>query len=412
MALTYHHVTVAGAGDNSGDSWANAMALADWVTDMGSMAAGDVFWVAGGTYTLTGNVAPAADGTSTDLIFMVGVKSTTTNEGAAVVAADIAYGEDRPLIVAAANDFNFDNFIRMSGFKVETTDAAGFGVDTVGMIDNCSSFNSSGTASRLAIDVSSNSAIINCDGCSINGTAINTSGSFEASVLFNYAHDSLRGIHCSGDNRSIIGNVVDSCVVGINLSDEFHHAIVNNTIYGCTIGIENVTQISYGNRIINNIINDCTTGISWFAVNTANFYMYNNLEGNGTKTTNVPTVLPGWDAKETNNDPAFVRTLGGTDLACSDHAGPDYTVTSANGGFTADMVDDYFYVLDDGTSNHFVPGIYLVASHTDTNTIALTADPTDGTNEVAGDFSCRDFRLPSGSDCVNAGLPLPAGVGL
>ena len=34
MATTNMYVTVAGAGDNSGDSWANAMALSDWITDL------------------------------------------------------------------------------------------------------------------------------------------------------------------------------------------------------------------------------------------------------------------------------------------------------------------------------------------------------------------------------------------
>ena len=74
----------------------------------------------------------------------------------------------------------------------------------------------------------------------------------------------------------------------------------------------------------------------------------------------------------------------GTDLACADHA--TFVVTSAGSTFTDVIEGNLMYISDTGTGGHFTVGYYEVVGYTDANTITLDRDPTDGNDEVAGDF--------------------------
>ncbi len=72
-----------------------------------------------------------------------------------------------------------------------------------------------------------------------------------------------------------------------------------------------------------------------------------------------------------------------TDGAAADHTGPTYTFTSVTGGLEgATRVQ----VTDTGDGGNAVLGIYLVSSVTDDNTVELTTDPTNGTNETGIDW--------------------------
>ena len=67
-----------------------------------------------------------------------------------------------------------------------------------------------------------------------------------------------------------------------------------------------------------------------------------------------------------------------TDGACADHAGPTYTFTSASGGLDGAQ---RIQITDTGNGGHAVVGFYTVLSVTDTNTVELETDPTDGSDE-------------------------------
>ena len=88
--VAYYHITAAGAGLKDGSTWANAMGIGEFQTHLnGAVLAGHVHFVQDGAYTMTGNIdCNARDGTSTSPIVIIGVKSATTNEGAAVVYSD------------------------------------------------------------------------------------------------------------------------------------------------------------------------------------------------------------------------------------------------------------------------------------------------------------------------------------
>jgi hypothetical protein len=76
----------------------------------------------------------------------------------------------------------------------------------------------------------------------------------------------------------------------------------------------------------------------------------------------------------------------GTDLACADHSDP-YNVTSATASFTDLIEGNIIYISDTGTGEHFVVGWYEVTGYVDEHTIQLDRDPTDGSDDVAGDFA-------------------------
>ncbi len=56
-------------------------------------------------------------------------------------------------------------------------------------------------------------------------------------------------------------------------------------------------------------------------------------------------------------------------------------LTSSAGGFTGSMVNCIFRVV---SGSNFTPGVYIVKTYTDANTIELDRDATDGTGASAG----------------------------
>lgn len=70
--------------------------------------------------------------------------------------------------------------------------------------------------------------------------------------------------------------------------------------------------------------------------------------------------------------------LTATDLACTTGG---KTLTSATGGFTAAMIGNGIYIK---SGTHFTVGLYVITGRTDTNTVTLDRDPTDGSNASSG----------------------------
>ena len=52
----YYHVTPSGAGSKNGTTWTNAFDLSGFHGSLLGGTAGDVYWIADGTYTLSGNI--------------------------------------------------------------------------------------------------------------------------------------------------------------------------------------------------------------------------------------------------------------------------------------------------------------------------------------------------------------------
>ena len=83
----------------------------------------------------------------------------------------------------------------------------------------------------------------------------------------------------------------------------------------------------------------------------------------------------------------------GTDLACNDHTGPAYTVTSASNSFIVNWLTGRLRITETGDSGNFVPGDYTVSGWVDAGEITLSADPTNGSNDTGGTFFGGDVPL-------------------
>ena len=297
------YVTVVGATTKTGASWATAMGLAEWQTDITNNAeAGDIYYVAGGTYTLTGAWSTAKAGTAVAPISIIGVKTGTT--AAPPTASDYAYNADRPLIAAAANTFDFTgDYWVIRNLQVTTTAQYGFKVNSYNIVQNCYSFNSSATAAYHAFYSTGGTKYISCEGVSTKGRAILLYGF--ASAINCYCHDSATGIQIFSNGNSIIGNRINTCTIGMDFALYHSSSVINNTISGCTTGITGTT--AYNNVFINNIISGCTTGANWTTANQKiNWWDYNCWNN----TTDVVNVTTG-DHVLLATDPQFINVAGG-----------------------------------------------------------------------------------------------------
>lgn len=315
MAAATMYVTAAGAGDKSGSSWANAMGLAEWETDVENSAeAGDVYYVEEGTYTLTGAWSTALDGSTTAMISIIGVLSGTSNEPP--VFSDHATGANRPLIAAGANSFTFDDYWHIENLRVTTTSGTGLRADTSARIVNCKSYNSSGTADREAIYITSNySRAIACEAQSDNGTAIYL-GTYGSAIAC-YAHDSDEGIDV-GSYGAVALCVLDTCVIGVIAGAGNAYVILNNTFYTCTTGLSATTSNSV--IVLNNIFDECTTPANWSTAEyKSNWFDYNSWDGDKSSNTNVTAGNHSID----------------TDITLGNPGNDDFSITTASDAYNA-----------------------------------------------------------------------------
>jgi parallel beta-helix repeat protein len=295
------YVTPAGAGLKNGTTWANAFGYTEWETDAeGASEAGDIYYVAGGTYTLTSNFI-GRDGTAAAPITYIGVKAGTTNEPP--LLSDWATGDDRPLIAGGNYYFSGGSYNKVFGIRVTATGTYGINGVYYAVYFNCKV---SGTPTT-AIYSLTGTKVINCE---LTGTTGVVPGGAGASIMFSYIHGCENGISLNTNNLFILNNVIDNCSgAGIALAASTHILIMNNTIHNTVRGITATTANL--NILINNVINDCATaGASWGTQENNNIWINNNFEGNGANV-NIATALPHSDWAGTANDPLFNNAANG-----------------------------------------------------------------------------------------------------
>ena len=318
MAPAIMRVTVAGAGDKSGSSWANAMGWAEFETDYeGSAESGDMYYVMSGTYTLTSHLSTAIDGTSTDMIQVIGVSDEALTE---------AVGADRPFFDGGASYYvRADNWWRFRNVRVEGEQAYVLRADTGAQFINCKADNSSGTADRDAIrPEGANCIVIKCEAISDAGVGIFMFSRYGI-VRQNHAHDCKTGIRII-ERNAVEENIIETCTtygLFIDTSTLDFNYIVNNTIWTCATGIN--APAGYDYLVADNLIDTNTTkGIVWAAAIDSAWFDYNNFNGNsGGDVTNV-TKGP----NTTSNVPGFTNAAG------QDFSGVD----AANGSVIEDGV--------------------------------------------------------------------------
>jgi len=327
MAINdYFHVTDAGAGDKSGDSWANAMDEAAFESHLeGAVVAGDVHFVMDGSYTLDSDIDfNARDGTEVSPIVIIGVKSGTTNEGAAVVYSDWSRdAADRPFFDCATYRIHTGNFCIVRNFDLQGADYRVLQVDNDCLIENCRADNDYGSsAERYAYDVAVTSRLINCEGLSANCNILLAWSN--SKILFNYFHDSSDATYGIGvddraydDNILIAFNIFDNLTIGIKSVARQDTTVLNNTFYECDKGVSNTTGYSW--TCINNIMEENDTdGFVWTTQTDSNFFWKNH--GDDARCNDmwdlVDTTTVFQDYEVSTGDPKF--TTPGSDFSLQD----------------------------------------------------------------------------------------------
>lgn len=297
--MAYYYATPAGAGDNSGDSWANAFSNTDLETWLESTAAaGDTCFIAGGDYTGIGSIVSALDGTTANYITLIGVNSGTTNEPA--TTADWADGDNRPYFPV---QIAFDNYWYVRGIRVENSASEGLRADTGATFINCKVTNTSNVAIRLG---GSYGSVIGCEvigGSSYCSIQMNN----YCTAIGNYCTASPRGIYFGVGTGSVVYNnvITNMSLAGIQIDNLVGClGIFGNTIYTCTSGVL-VNASSYGHRIYNNIFHTCEShGVSVATTSAGIIISHNSFHSCGTNVWNQPEEDNNITDDPLLNDPA------------------------------------------------------------------------------------------------------------
>lgn len=257
--------------------------------------AGNTIYMEGpGTYTLTGAVTVANDGTAANPITIFGYK---TNHDTA------ATGDDRPNIVAGANSFQFDDYWIFRHLRGSGSNTQALRADLGGVFENLDFENTSGAANRMGIYSAGTGFLINCRAKSANGQAFKMAT--YAVALGCVAYESLEGFDFVVNSKGIgvISCIIDSCTTGIAADNSHSFLVANNTLYTGTTGISGTGAQAW---VVNNIITGFTTGASWGSSIPNHHWDYNDWYDN---TADVSNVTKGDHALAL--DPQFVDAAGG-----------------------------------------------------------------------------------------------------
>jgi hypothetical protein len=298
---SYVYFTPAGAGAMTGANWANAFeedSLFHYAVN--HIAAGDVYVIADGTYTMTASINATTTGTATAPIVLVGVKAGTTHEGAAIVKADLsAYGAntDRPLIAGGSYLFQVGNFYILHGLNIN-----GDGARSVQTGENCTiirctienDYPADGNA--WCVWTGYRLHCIGCDFSSAHGNGI--LADVWSKIINCYFHD-FRGVdNASGKCIQGGAETVDGCRFfrvreAYNSGGYPNCLFKGNSVDSASIAVE-LTAGTYGFMGINNVIDRSTSKAFLCAEQTDNNYFEGN-HGDDTQNTDM------WDGVEVTN---------------------------------------------------------------------------------------------------------------
>lgn len=297
--------------------------------------AGNKFWIKG-DITLGEAVSTAASGGSQNPIVVEGY---TTTRGDGTTAAN------RPTVTQAANswtagsNWNFYNII-FTGTADPTLTIGGNG-----KLINCKVTNTSTTASRISIQMGSDSILFNCEAISYRGRAVNLS-SVTSIVSSGYFHDSdvgIRSAFTTGqfyvDNNIISDNVTAAFALTAAFTNMAN--VKNNTLYGAEnklgIGVSLATGVT-DVRLIDNIIYGFVTGVSHADTQSVGYDNYNDYKNN----TNDVSAAGQWQkgANDVTTAPGFasVNQLTGINATSSTNvltgvSGTPFSTATANVDF-------------------------------------------------------------------------------
>ncbi len=336
--------------------------------------AGNIFYIKAGTYTLGESVSVTAAGGVQNPIKVIGYNATR---------GDTPTGTDRPLMNCAANGFAFGANWDIYNLEVTTTGSNGLVTGTGGKIINCFTINKSTTANRNAFRLNADALVLDCEGVSYFGYAMNTASGV---VQGCYLHDSKYGVDLpNGSNVFfLLNNIIASCynsAIYDSVAQVGRGHIAGNTIYGAEnktgTGVNLITTTT-DISLVNNIIYGFVTGVSHADVQSVGYDDYNDYYNNTTDVTN-------WDkgANDVAVDPVFTNVGQVTGTTGAFVAGGSKLVDTSK-DFTAlgVVAGDYVYIISGTGVTAGVVRITSISTTTNPND-TLNTDVNPGTNTTA-----------------------------
>jgi len=300
------------AGDGSANDVANAFSLEAWETHLeATAAAGDIYYVREGTYTLNAdtaiNTARSGDD-ETGWISIIGFDDA--NDADPTAGVDLGDWSNAPLIAASSNAFTFNDFMRIENLDITITENSGLHVDIGSFIRNVR-INQSNGANREGISTDYRTTVMQCDVQAANSRAI--VAQYEGRYLWNYIHDSYIGLQIDHNSNVIAFNIFDTCsyqgavIGGTRINNLFLH----NTFYGANdadaVAIYKDGTVGY-DRIFGNIFQDWYDGVNQSTAPVTSNMDYNSYYSNSNS--DVVNWTKGSNA-QTNVDAGFDDAAGG-----------------------------------------------------------------------------------------------------
>lgn len=328
--------------------------------------AGNLTWFKSGSYTSGGSVAVASTASTG--------AAPSNIIGYTSVRGDACTGSNRPSIALGSNSYALGQFQNIGNFSITGTAASMFTTGAGGRVSNISAFNSSTTASRVAVLPGVDSLLFNVEGVCQLGRAFNMTGN-NAKLIGCYAHNSLVGYYNSTSRITLSNCIVAACsssgtVVSVNT-----YLINNCTFQGWgtpksgTVAVSILASID-GTYVFNSLITGWATGISGTTSQRfSNRGGYNNFYNN-----TADVALYSKDVTDIGLNPSYTNA---TELTGSTATTSGSVLTQSGGDFSTvtDNVD-YIYIVS-GTG--ITAGMYLITSHTSTTVTLNNAPGTSAT---------------------------------
>ncbi len=385
---------------NIGGSCSLGSAVSNFTDDnfFETQTAGNTTHVKAGTYTIGFAIAVALAGGVSTNIKVIGYNATR---------GDNPTGSSRPLLIHGANTFSGGTNWNWSNFQMTSTAANGCGVGARSKFVNVKCTNTSTTAGRNAFNLSAGALLLNSEGVSYRGNAVQA-GAVNAQIIGGYFHDSDKGILTTGANFVIIqNNIIEGNVTaGIHISGAANDitSIISNTIYGAENKLGTGLLIATGAtevRVFNTIFYGLTTGVSHADAQTTSYSNWNAFNNNTTNRTN-------WSAgdNDLSTNPNFrsmVQTTGSTATTSGS------VLTQSGATFPTFTAGKDFLHMVSGTG--VTVGVYGIVSNTgDTITLDIAPGTSATADKVFFITSGHDFNVGSTMKALGFPNTFPGGV--